>query len=124
MSPNGDGEESFYVSKRMLAKLEKRGPTWKYEDAAFIDEVLPSPAAVFEGLKREGFEDCLCYSGVPERDWSGPEPDHVPRVGMVFVIYIASRMIIDWDWRKEDDERAGHPEDWQQDFTRRLWPKS
>jgi hypothetical protein len=57
-------------------------------------------------------------------DWEGPEPDHVPRVGMVFVIFIANRLIIDWDWRKEDDADAGHPEDWKQDFTRRSWPTS
>jgi hypothetical protein len=122
MSPDGSGEESFYVSRRMLEKLESNGPTWKYEDAAFVEEIMASPAAIFEGLKREGYEEGLCYTGSPASDWTVPDREPVPRVGMVFAIYISGRVILDWDWRKEDDELDGHPEGWRGDFTRKLWP--
>lgn len=124
MSPDGSGEEAFYVSVKMLEKLQANGPTWKYEDAAFVEEIMAAPAAIFEGLKREGFDEGLCYTGVPERDWAAPNPDPAPRVGMVFAIYISGRVILDWDWRKEDDDLDGHPEGWREDFTRKKWPTS
>src|SRR5437870_2704187 len=105
MSPDGGEDGEFFLSRTMLEKLEKNGPTWKFDDASFIPEILSAPAVVFQGLKREGFQNGYCYSGVPERNWDDPDPENVPRIGMVFVIYIKPAwglVVFDWDWRSED----------------------
>ncbi|MBU4400852.1 MAG: hypothetical protein KKE86_16170, partial [Planctomycetes bacterium] len=61
------GEEGahccFYTSKAALEKIERNGPSSKYEDAKLIAPTLKAPRVVFEGLNRVEYSDALCYTG-------------------------------------------------------------
>lgn len=125
LDPEGNPGASFFIDRNELAMIERDGPEWKYDDARFIEEAVSSPDAIFEGLGRANQDEGLCYSvrltSDPEeaKEAAGP-----PRYGYVFVVFVRSGVggyvVFDWEWREEDEE-AGHPLNWQNDFTRRTW---
>jgi hypothetical protein len=127
VGPDGRSPVEFFVDKPMLNRLIDHGPTWKLDDARFIEETIRRPDAIFEGLKRDNHEESLCYSVRVTRDPDSEESSTPPRFGFVFVIFIVRRfglVVFDWEWRAEDFDNPGHPENWKNDFSRLLWSKS
>ena len=55
----------FYVSKSTIDHVRHNGPRWKYRCLRFVEQVLENPHALFLGLKRDGYDDGLCYTGTP-----------------------------------------------------------
>ncbi|MBU4271706.1 MAG: hypothetical protein KKA28_07595 [Planctomycetes bacterium] len=116
------GEEGahccFYTSKAALEKIERNGPSSKYEDAKLIAPTLKAPRVVFEGLNRVEYSDALCYTG---------EHAEVGGREMVFLIFAKREwglVVFDWEWRLEDSNSPGYPINWTEDFGRQIWPKN
>jgi hypothetical protein len=127
VGPDGQSRAEFFIDRPMVDHLIDNGPTWKLDDARFIKETVESPDAIFEGLRRDNHEESLCYSVRPTRDPDNEDGSLPPRFGFVFVIFVVRRfglVVFDWEWRTEDFNHPGHPENWTTDFTRRLWLKT
>ena len=97
-------------------------------DARFILEAIADPDAIFDGLKRPGQEESLCYSVRPTRDPEIENQDKFsPRYGFVFLAFARMAMggylVFEWEWREEDGNVPGHPAHWENDFERRTWLK-
>lgn len=125
--PFAEGTCEFGVSQSLLVKYQRNGPDWKFYDALLIPEVLASPAAIFEGLRREDYEDALCYSARPSRRFKSSTievPFPPDRVMLVYVENHKTRglIVLDWDSRKRHATDQGHPQNWEHDFGRRIWP--
>jgi len=118
----------FYISRPDLELYEKEGPEWKFEDARFIPETVSEPDAIFAGLKRPNREECLCYSVRLTRDPDDEESSTPPRFGYVFIGFVRlatwGYVVFDWAWREENCDTPGHPEGWENDFSRRKWLKT
>src|SRR5688572_10063512 len=103
------GETTFFISKTTLLKIEEEGPTWKFDDADYIREVIIAAEASFEDLKRKEYGDSFCFSYRP----AGSRNGRPLRAGMVFVVYFRATIggfkIFDWDWREEDHVNHGYP---------------
>jgi len=111
------GEVEFFISASNLDKIEADGPTWKLADAIHVLTAIKNPDAIFEGLEREEYKDGFCFSFKP--------PQSPAR--MVFLIFIMMNMgyvVFDWEWRPEDSDISGHPENWETNFGRREWHRS
>ncbi len=128
LHPDGSPGADFFVDRLVLESLEEDGPASKYEDARFIEEAVGQPDAIFEGLQRENMQDRLCYSVRLTRDPEDEDNPLPPRFGVVFLVFVRpgawGYVVFDWDWRTEDGDTPGHPENWQEDFTRRTWRKT
>lgn len=127
--PNGDPGASFFMDRAELDILEGDGPEWKLEDARFIPEAIKDPDAIFQGLKRPGYEESHAYSVRPTHDPDVEELNPVPpRLGFVFLVYVRTAVggyvVFDWEWRPEDAENPGHPVGGMTDFARRTWHKT
>lgn len=128
--PNG-GLVPFYVDRQVLDTVRDEGPAWLFHDARFIEEAVCDPDAIFEGLRRPNHVEALCYSVRPSRDPDEDERDDylaVPPVfGRVFLAFAQigpmGYVVFGWEWREEDPDEPGHPEDWQADFGSRIWNK-
>lgn len=118
---------AFYTSKSALEKIQQDGPAWKLEDARLIPLALRSPNAVFEGLSRPEYSDGLCYAFKPPRavleNCSADE-----QMGeMMFLVFTKKEfgvIVFDWEWRPEDPSAPGHPNNWNESFARKVWPKN
>src|SRR5882762_3785243 len=66
LHPSGEGEADFKIEKRHVEHLQDRGHSEKYYELFSAADVLKSPAIIFEGLKRQRYEDGLCYIGKPK----------------------------------------------------------
>jgi hypothetical protein len=123
LAPSGEGESEFRISQAHLAHFEENGPAYKYYEAFSIDETIKSPLIIAEGLRREGYEEGLCYIGKPKKhgkDWSGPGP---PK--MVFLVCMSKDFkIFEWRWEKEDMARPNYPDKLTERFTKIKWKHS
>ena len=128
MAPDGGGTWDFLVSIDMLQHLERYGPGPKFYDAFLLKGILESPSAVFQGLKREGFEEAHCYSGLPPHRKRSSSIQVPPPPGKVFTIYVKTdhrgHIVLDWDWRPAHPDKPGYPLDCESDFGRQTWPKT
>lgn len=120
----------FYIDRHELDFLRDNGPSWKFEDARFIEEAIRDPDAIFRGLRRPNQTDSLCHSVFPTHD--PDEPDEfgnglAPRYGFVFLAfsYLAGMgyVVFDWEWREVDPDEVGHPANWKHDFAGRAWKR-
>ena len=125
--PNGE-TAPFFVDKNELLKVQRKGPTWKYHDARYIEEAVSKPDVIFEGLHRPNLTDSLCYSVQPTRDPDEDEPSWVslpPVFGRVFLAFARlgpmGYLVFDWAWREVDPDEPGFPENWKNDFGRLAW---
>jgi hypothetical protein len=128
ISPDGKETWDFLVSIEMLRDLERKGPTAKFYDARLLKGVLESPAAVFQDLHREGFEEAYCYCGSPPHRFRSAEIQMPPPPRKVFLVYVTSdhrgHIVLDWEWRPAHLGKAGHPIKCESDFGRQTWPKT
>lgn len=87
-----------------------------------VPEVVLRPAAVFEGLRREGsLSTGRAYSGRPASAFDNRgQPVPLPE-GKCYVVFVTPRgSVYDWDWVPEGS--AGVPKDWEKRFGRQVWP--
>jgi hypothetical protein len=127
--PNGT-TAPFFVDKKELDTVRDHGPTWKYYDARFLEEAVAKPDAIFEGLRRPNQGESFCYSVQPTRDPDDQDDPYniglPPVFGQVFLAFVTlgamGYVVFDWEWRPVSPDDPGHPENWQKDFVRRVWP--
>lgn len=93
-----------------------------HELQCVVPEVVLGPAAVFEGLRREGsLSTGRAYTGRPassfdNRGRSAPLPE-----GKCYVVFVTPfGSVYDWDWVPEGS--PGVPRDWERRFGRQIWP--
>jgi hypothetical protein len=126
LCPTGEGECDFLVSITYLDHLHKYGPEWKFWNLRILPEVLGHPIVIFQGLKREDYDGGLCYSRRVARRFQGPSIELPPHPDTVAVVFVnpdhRGNIVLDWDWRTEDLDRPGWPENWQSDFGETIWP--
>ena len=119
---------SFFLDRNALDLVERDGPDDKFEDVRFSEEAVPSPDAIFEGLRRHDQRDSLCYTVRPTHDPAGEDSPTLPRYGFVFVLFVRAGVggfvVFDWEWREEDQDCPGHPANWINDFSRRTWHRT
>jgi hypothetical protein len=126
----GVGEIDVFVSRAMLEDLEESGPDERFFDALLLPEALESPSIIMKGLKRPGFDDGFCFIRKPSIRWINSETTTPPPVDMVFLAFIRSekeaepnRFIVhDWTMRRIDKRKPELPEDWENDFEKRVFP--
>ena len=120
--PTG-GEAEYFVSIAYVDHLRQYGPDARLWELGSVEQTIREPAMVFQGLRRDGKRDALCFVGKPKRfgqDWTAPGPP-----GMVFLIFLtADRVIYEWRWEKEDSSDPGYPGDYKRRFEKRIWPQS
>src|SRR5207253_845896 len=103
--------------------VRRHAPTRKFFDLYLIPDVLKSPVAIFEDLKRRGYEHGLCYVGKPEqRFWDERTKVPSPRNKVFMIVMDKDRKIFDWGWEEEDPAKAGFPLECGKRFGRQLWP--
>ncbi len=126
VSCDGDGREEFIIDEGLHDFLHQNGPEWKYRDSGLIPDVLREPTSIFRGLRRQGFDEALCYCGKPRYRWVGDERRTATPPGMIFAVYILPEqdrlLVVDWAWLREHRTEPGHPETWESDYERKTWP--
>ncbi len=125
LHPSGKGRCTFHVSKHFVEHLERAGPVWKFWNLHIVKEILDAPTAIFEGLNRIGYDSGVVYSGRVSKRIVSKGIEAPPPPDMVGVVIVNSEprghIVLDWNWRKEDLDRPGYPEHWQQDFEACRW---
>jgi len=124
LAATGTGETTCFISARTVQAIEKdAGRKAQYYGLLSAAEVLSSPTYIYQGLKRTGYEDALCYVGRPARHgdgWSGPA---IP--GFVFVVFVTKRQVVfEWRWEKADTDDESKPEAVTARFTTLKWKHS
>jgi hypothetical protein len=128
LCPDGRGTCEFCVSINYVEHLQRIGPTWRFWNLHIIPEILGNPVAIFKGLQRDDFEDGFCYSGKPSKrmlDSRVEAPLKPDTVAVVFV-HQESRgtIVLDWEWRVQDLDQPGWPDQWREDFQEVSWRKT
>lgn len=92
-------------------------------DAWYIPDVCLEPAAIWRGLKRQGQDSTLVYSGIPSGQFAedhGQEDLSVPD-GMTLVLFITPDCIVrKYRW-EESEQHAGYPTNHSARFEELLW---
>ena len=122
-NPSGVGEKAFKISDKK-ADATRYGPEQQYSELVHtLPLVMKEPMAIFQGLKREGYERGLCFSGKTDRYWISQSIETPFPPGKVFTVYInEDQCIFVWRLEREDGKDAGHPIRWEERFTKRIWP--
>jgi len=114
---------TFQVPSAFLQHLQRKGPVSKFFDAYLLAEVLSNPLHILRGLKREDYDEGLCYVAFPSKRYRGHEIELPPPPGLIFLVFVRSDWVVmDWEWRKVDDEAPSYPTNWKVDFAEEVWP--
>ena len=70
----------FYFSRLALEDFRKKHPPWLYKRGKFVPEAIEYPLAILENLKREGYEDGLCYVAKPLRQGGAASQNDCPEL--------------------------------------------
>jgi hypothetical protein len=123
LNPITGREEEFFVSISHMEHMLSFGPAHRYFELKCVAEVMEKPRRIYQGLKRDGKKDALCYVGRPRRhgeDWEAPAP-----ADMVFVVFItATHVIFEWRWEKADNVNESLPDNHAIRFEREIWKQS
>jgi hypothetical protein len=113
-APDGS-EREFRIPTRTVDHLQRYGPESRYYELISAEQVLKNPDLIYEGLRREGQENGLCYIGKPKCFREGAEyPGHP---GMLFLVFVTKEYIIfEWRWEKVDEKLPDYPQDVKQRF--------
>jgi hypothetical protein len=125
MAPSGEGRGTFRIVKDgILEHFRKTGDSARLLEGLLVPAVIESPAAVFQGLKREGQEEVLVYVGVPSDRFIRNHNIRIPcPPGRTFLVFVTLDLkVVKWRWEEADSERPGFPTDYETRFGRRLWP--
>jgi|SRR5579864_473186 len=128
LDPCGSGGCEFCVAKQYVENLQRYGPQWKFWNLHVMKEVLADPIAIFEGLNRSGYGSGYVYSGLYSKQVISSTIETPPHAGFVGIVIVnpdhRGNIILDWEWRREDLDRPGFPEGWQNDFGDVIWKKT
>jgi hypothetical protein len=115
----------FRLRKAHALGYYLNGQEAKYYELGNIDEVVLNPTAIFEGLKREGAEQGICYCGKPKRRYTNGYVEIPVPAEMVFAVYVTGDGII-FQWRFElaDTLDPDLPENWKARFDKPKWKHS
>ena len=75
----------YWLSIEQIARLQRNGPEWKFYLARSLQELLSSPAYVFRGLRREGFDTSYGLARVPSVVWKSDTIQLPPRSGFTLL---------------------------------------
>lgn len=122
LSPDGKGVTTFYIAEKQIEHFKFRGASEKFYEVLSVGEVLKNPTAIFENLKRDGYEKGLCYIGRPRQygdEWEGPTPK-----GMVFAVYATSDFkVFEWGWERADSKDPDVPKDTHSRYGPKIWKR-
>ena len=96
-TPSG-AQDRFIVSTIALQQIVEAGRRAQYYALFSILEVMMNPGHIYQGLKRQGYEDGLCYAGRPKM-FNGAVYDSPPE-GYVFVVCVKDWVIFEWGWEQ------------------------
>lgn len=128
ITPDGQSDAEFFILRDDISFLKRHGPTWRYEDAALLQDALATPDCTFEDLKRKEYGVAIgyCYCVKPNRCYGDDGKPQPPPPDMVFIVFVRvdfGYVVFHWEWRQEDRSDLRHPLGWRNDFGRRLWRK-
>ena len=122
-----DGKQcSVLMLHSRLQLVAKLGMGHVKEAGYIVPTILQSPAAVFEGLRREEDDDkwgegWRCYCGIPKCAYREDGSERTPYPGQVFLVFVTSGgEVYNWRWERGDQVDARLPEKHDERFTRRL----
>jgi hypothetical protein len=123
LAPDGTGSREFFVSKQQIEHVLKYGPESKFYELFSVSDTLKCPSIIAEGLKREGYENALCYIAKPKRYGDGWNSPASPK--MVFLVCMTDEFkVFEWRWEPEDADRLNCPKNAKQRFTKIKWKRS
>jgi hypothetical protein len=95
------------LSYDRIDRAERYGPEGMVDELLHnVKPTLQRPARVFQGLKRDGEEDGLCYMSSPRRMYYGGGQSKGAPPGMAFVVFVGSDGFVrHWTW--VDPRREG-----------------
>jgi hypothetical protein len=124
LDPSGAGTHEFWLEKDLLQFFYKKGWLSKYHSVRSVQEILNTPAVIFQGLQREGQEEALCYAGIASHRYSNTGMALPPPPDMTFVVYIREDdVVFRWDWEPADPNLT-YPLNYRDRFGPQLWPKT
>lgn len=128
LCPSGNGRCVFCFAKHTVDQLQRYGPEWKFLNLHVMAEVLNNPAAIFEGLNRIGYDSGYVYSARYSKRYIRGGIEVPAQPGFVGIVVVnpdhRGNVILDWNWRREDPDREGFPENWAQDFGGLRWQRT
>ena len=97
-NPFGAGDVEFKISDKKIENTRYE-PDHKFCELVYVLAlVMKEPSAIFRGLKREGYERGLCFSGKTSRYWRNRTTETPFPPGKVFCIYVDDNGFI-FEWR-------------------------
>ena len=89
-------------------------------------DTLNGPDAIFQGLKRFGQDESLCYTSSPDKRWSADGVEEEVPMDEIFLVFVKPEnglIVFDWEFRRGAPGKLGHPLGWDTDFNECLWKK-
>lgn len=121
-TPDGQSR-TFRVPTDLLTHLQRHGPTPKFYDALLLSFALNDWSHVYRGLKREEYEEGYCFVAQPPKRYRSHDIELPPPPGLVFLVFVRSDgIVMDWEWRKVDENDPTRPKDWHTAFGEEIRP--
>lgn len=121
-NPDGKGKVECRFAIQHIEQIKAHAPESKFFEIQSAVEVLERPTLIYKGLERSGFEEGLCYIGVPRRFREGVEMPPPPK--MIFLVCLTKDFkVFEWRWEREDAIKTGFPCDEKRRFTELKWKR-
>jgi hypothetical protein len=128
MRPDGTGEQEFHVPISRLLHLQRNGPKQAYFDGLLLDEVLSEPLVIFQGLKRDGYENAYSYCKLPSRRFRDRDVQIPWDPIRTYLAFVSTNFVVfGWEPREVDPTKPGFPllkqnERGEPDLGKVIWP--
>jgi hypothetical protein len=123
LDPFTGDQKEYWIEKDLIEFYYKRGMLGKFRELQLVKEILPSPAVVFEGLKRESQEKSLCFAEIASHAYSASGHRKTRPNNQTFAVFVLSNdKIFRWGWEAAD-KNGTYPLDYKNRFTCQIWPK-
>jgi len=123
LNPFDGSQKEYWIEKDLIQSFYKKGLLGKFKELNLVKEIALSPAVVFQGLKRDGHEESLCFAGVASHAYtrnglqiSSPPPNKT------FEFFVMKNDKIYW-WAWDEAENGTYPLDYRNRFTCQIWPR-
>lgn len=114
------------VSFDRMQAVARRSMGHTKECGLILPQILQTPSAIFEGLRRDEDEDrsgvgWRCYCGIPDHSYRPDGTEARPYPNQVFLVFVnEERVAYNWRWEKADPDDARVPLDHAIRFKKQL----
>jgi len=122
----GENTAEVMISFDRMQTVGRRSLGHAKECGYIVPQVLQSPTAVFEGLRRDEDEDrrsagWRCYCGIPQHSYRADGTEGRPYPGQVYLVFVNDEGVAyNWRWEKADPDDPSLPVSHEERFQKRL----